>query len=736
MSTLFEEKFEMENLKICIYGLVSLVSLALCGSLVSAEDNSGKTFQAGVFSVDITPTEFPVIVNGYFTERTAEKAFDRLMSRALVLDDGETRIAIVVVDNLMIPRGLLDEAKQIASEATGIPVDRMLISATHTHSAPSAMACLGSRVDRKYESYLPSQIAKSIVLANKQLIPASIGWTVVDAGELGHCRRWIYRPDHIQLDPFGERTVRAHMHPGHLSEKHIGPAGPDDPDLSLIAVKSSDGRLLSVLGNFAMHFYGASPLSADVCGLFGMKFEELLDESEVHPNYVGMLSQGTSGDAAWMDYSQATENRIQNKERYTVALAKLAVKGYRSVDFKNWFSLAMAEEKLKFSRRIPDSNRLQKSKEIVDGLDGKLPTQLSEIYAQEQLDLHTEPQVEIKLQAIRIGELGITALPHEVYALTGLKLKSRSPLKTTFNIELANGAQGYIPPPEQHQLGGYTTWPAKTAGLETQAEPQIVETLLSLLEKVSGKDRNATIPPESPYASTVLKSKPIAYWSFEELDQFTAIDRQQNVHGTFEPGVARYLPGPDGMGVDAGLRGNRAVHFAGGRMKAEPKDLKDVYSIECWFWNGLPHNVRPVTGYFFSRGLEDDFSAAGDHLGIGGTYQEGMAAGKLIFFNGNQTNQLLVGNTELKLRTWYHLVLVRNRQHVTVYLNGNLKPEIEGEIDTTLPADAHVFVGGRNDRFANFEGKVDEVSIYSRELSHEEIFNHYQEATGDVRKEQ
>ncbi len=92
--------------------------------------------------------------------------------------------------------------------------------------------------------------------------------------------------------------------------------------------------------------------------------------------------------------------------------------------------------------------------------------------------------MELRLQAVRIGDLGITAIPDEVFGITGLKLKARSPLVHTMNIELANGAEGYIPPPEQHDLGGYTTWPARTAGLEVRAEPVIVETLLRLLEQV------------------------------------------------------------------------------------------------------------------------------------------------------------------------------------------------------------------------------------------------------------
>jgi hypothetical protein len=106
----------------------------------------------------------------------------------------------------------------------------------------------------------------------------------------------------------------------------------------------------------------------------------------------------------------------------------------------------------------------------------------------------------LKLQAVRIGELGITAIPNEVYALTGLKLKAQSPLRATFNVELANGADGYIPPPEQHALGGYTTWAARTAGLEVQAEPRIVETLLGLLETVAGAKRRPLTATHGAYA--------------------------------------------------------------------------------------------------------------------------------------------------------------------------------------------------------------------------------------------
>lgn len=109
-----------------MYQRLALI-LLLCltaNMLVAAE------FRAGAAVGDITPTQWPVDLVGSFSERPAEKAWDPLSARALVLDDGQTRLAIVIVDNCLIPRSLFDEAKQQASKATGIGTDRMLMAAT------------------------------------------------------------------------------------------------------------------------------------------------------------------------------------------------------------------------------------------------------------------------------------------------------------------------------------------------------------------------------------------------------------------------------------------------------------------------------------------------------------------------------------------------------------------------------------------------------------------------------
>ncbi len=697
---------------------------------------SQKVFRAGAHSVDISPEKFPVIVNAMFTERSANRVVDRLFAKAIVLDDGRTRAVLCVVDTTAMDRKLIDRAKELAAKATGIPTERMLVSATHTHSAPSAVGALGSRADARYVEWLPGRIAEAIAGAAKNLAPARVGWAVVDDWEHTFNRRWIRRPDKMLADPFGQRSVRAHMHPGYRNPDAIGPSGPVDPGLSLLAVQSPDGRAIALMANYSQHYFGSPLLSSDYCGRFAQHMARLLDANGSSPPFVGIMSQGTSGDLMWMDYGSPP--RKMDYDKYASEVAGRAMEAYRRIEWHDWAPLRMAERKLTLTRRVPDEKRLAWARQVTGSLAGRLPRALPEIFAWEAVYLHEQPEAQLKLQAIRIGDLGIAAFPSETFAITGLKLKRQSPLQPTFNIELANGAEGYIPPPEQHSLGGYTTWPARSAGLEVQAEPRIVEAVLSLLEEVAGRPRLALRDEHGPYAKAVLAAKPLAYWRLD--DMVSPIARDATGSGrdaTYENGVALYLPGV-GSGTGrlpnpqltpssfSGSQINRAAHFAGGRLRAKLPLPGEAYSVELWLWNGLPHDARAVTGYVFSRGTDGDKAAAGSHLGIGGTENRDLT-GRLFVANGNKRNDVLAGRTSLALRQWHHVAFVRDRRKVTVFLDG--KADITGEYDPAANAgEESIFIAGRCDSFANFEGKVDEVAIYARSLSPAEVAAHFKAA--------
>lgn len=695
--------------------IVLVVSLA---GLAWGDDRAAKgadqVFRAGAAAVDVSPPKLPVLVNGGFLEQRADSVRDPLYARALVLDDGSTRIAIVVVDSCMMPRDLIDRAKQIASRETGIAVDRMLVSATHTHSAPSAMGALGTRPDPEYVAFLPARISEAISRAAGKLAPAEVGWATVDDPEHTHCRRWIRRPDRHLTDPFGGRTVRANMHPGYQGPDVVGPSGPVDPALSVLAVRAVDGRPLAVLANYSMHYYGTPPVSSDYFGRFSTRLARLVGTGGgvVDAPCLVMMSQGTSGDQQWMDY--ARPKTPDDLDAYALAVANKADEAFRKVVYRSWASLAMAETRLTLRRRAPDAKRLAWARSVATVMGDRAPKDQAEVYAREAIHLHEAPDRELKLQAIRIGELGIAAIPDEVFALSGLKIKARSPLSPTFVMTLANGSEGYIPPPEQHALGGYTTWPARTAALEREAEPKIVAALLGLLETVSGRPRRTLREPNGPYAESVLASRPLAYWRLGEMEGTRADDATgQGRPADYEGGVALYLEGPPSPGF-SGKGVNRAPHLAGGRLSASLPDLGAAYSVELWFWNGLPNTARAVTGVLLSRGR------GGDHLAIGGARS---SAGRLVLGPG----QVGSGTTEIVPKTWHHAVFVRDGETVSVYLDG--QPEVTGRSAVLLdPAPSRLRIGGGDDPDSSFEGKLDEVAVYGRALTPAEVAAHYRNA--------
>jgi hypothetical protein len=689
-----------------------------------AEDG---VFRAGAAQVDITPERFPVIVNGMFQERTAFQAHDRLLSRALVLDDGTNRIAIAIVDSLMLPRDLLDEVKEAASRATNIPSSQMLIAATHTHSAPSAMGCLGSRSDPHYPGFLKPRIVESIVEACRRLQPAQIGWAVTRDEEHTHCRRWILRPDRIQRDPFGQLTVRAQMHPGYQSPDHIGPAGPADPELTLLAVQTQQGRPLAVLANYGMHYFGAEPLSSDFCGRFGAELARLLGAADPAGLFVGMMSQGTSGDCMWMDYSRPPQPLTL--DAYTTAVAQKAAEAYRSIRYRSRVPIRMAETLLKLKRRVPDAQRLAWAKEVVARLGDRLPNSLEEVYAREQLYLAENPEAELKLQALRIGQLGIAAIPNEVFAITGIKLKLQSPLDPTCVITLANGAEGYIPPPEHHVLGGYCTWPARTAGLEEQAEPKIVEAVLSLLEEVSSRPRRPFEDPSHAYSKAILQAQPRAYWRLGDLHGPRATDSAAAFHGVYEKGVVFYLPGPEGPGLSGGRYGNRCAHFVGGRVRAEIH-VPSSHTITFCFWNGLPHEARPVTGYLLSLYWPGETDDTAFQLGLMGT-GEPTRQGRLFVEFGLRSEDRVFGQTTLEVKRWYQAALVRHGGSVRVSINGRLELEAAPRHLPRQAGKAVLFLGGPIRGSATFEGRLDEVALFGRALGAEEIAAQVATGLGD-----
>lgn len=453
-----------------------------------------KQFRAGAHAQDITPLKFPISVNGGMSDRQAVGTNDRLHARCLVLDDGGTRLAFAVCDSCMIPREITDAAKRLASDKTGIPPQNILISATHSHTTPTVGGVFQSDPDEAYQKYLAEQIAKGIATAVSKSASARIGWGVGKDATQVFNRRWYLKPDILNPDPFGRTTDKVRMNPGY--KDLLKPAGPIDPEVSILSVQTLDGRPIALLANYSLHYVGNTPsqngktlLSADYFAAFAERIGQLLDAPA---GFVGIMSNGTSGDINNVDFAGGPRKGVEPYEQCRLvadSVARAAFAAHKNVKHHDWVELAAATKEIELGVRLPSDSDVAEAKEIL--AKAKSPENLAkreEIYARETVLLAKyPPKVKAILQALRIGELGIATNPCETFVEIGLDLKKKSPLQPTFVIELANGYNGYLPTPEQHTLGGYETWRARSSYLEVDAATRISRTMLELLNQVAGK---------------------------------------------------------------------------------------------------------------------------------------------------------------------------------------------------------------------------------------------------------
>lgn len=457
---------------------------------IAAPSQGADVFRAGAATANITPDLGCDIVGG-FDPYPARHIHDELHVRALVLDDGSTQLVFAICDNVGIPREVFDAAKARIHAATGLPPEHMLMAATHTHSGPSARGPSRLRYEtqlNEYQSFIVRRIADAVQCALNNLEPAEIACgRAVEPSQVFN-RRWFLTDPDQRRNPFGG-VDQVRMNPPRGAASLVRPAGPTDPEISFLSVRAIDGRPIALLANYSLHYVGGvgpGHISADYFAMFADRIGELLgaEHSDSRPAFVGILSNGTSGDCNNIDFQSKGESLKPYEKMRQVAdlVARRVFEAHQAAQFEAWVPLAAAQSELTLATRRPTPELLQWARDIqAKPEDAPKWLGTERHYAARVLGLEDAPEtVTIILQAFRVGDVGVTAIPFETFAETGLAIKAESPLQPTFNIELANGSYGYLPTPPQHELGGYETW-LGTNFVETEASEKIRNALLQLL---------------------------------------------------------------------------------------------------------------------------------------------------------------------------------------------------------------------------------------------------------------
>jgi hypothetical protein len=383
----------------------------------------------------------------------------------------------------------LNEAKAIAAQQTGMAPDNMLICSTHTHSGPSVNT--RTETAAAYYKVFVEGIANSIIRAHAALRPAAIGAASHPLPDEVFNRRWYLKPGQMPLNPFG-KFDRVKMNPGTNPTVIDRPAGPTDPDITILSIQDTKRKPLALFANYALHYVGGAPkgqMSADYFGEFARVMPFRIGGEE---NFVAMMSNGASGDINNIPFGTTRPPR-EPFEQIRLVAAKAADTAWLAHQkigkHLTQTRLGMVQREVSLKYRRPSPQDVAEAKAVLAIKDKTAIEQLPRLaqnYARSVVSAAERPedQLTVQIQAIRIGDFAVCGIPFETFVEIGLDLKKRSPLKQTMVIGLANGRHGYLPTLEQHPLGGYETWIGTN---QVQEDTSVILTnhLLEMLQELA-----------------------------------------------------------------------------------------------------------------------------------------------------------------------------------------------------------------------------------------------------------
>jgi len=452
----------------------------------SAAPSASPELRAGAAQACITPA-LGTLINGDLTPFVSRHIHDDLRVRALVLDDGSTRLAFAVVDTCLLERAIFDQAKKLVQQQTSLAPEQVMMSCTHTHSAGSGCGVHLTDADGPYRAWLPGRIADAVRCAVNNLAPAQVAWGSGSVPQHVFCRRLFIKDGMTYTNQMGRTNERAKMNWDSPHPADGGPTGPTDPEVFVLSLKHADGRPLALLANYSLHYVGdvaPGDISADYFGVFDDRIQQLLGADRQDPPFIGILCNGTSGDINNFDPKISHKTVIPYTRINKVAddVAQEVLRAVRRMKHRRAVTLRSRQGECVVATRRPSAGEVEQARVLVAGRPVSQLTTWQENDAREQIILSDYPaEVSLPLQVFRIGELAIAAWPGEVFAVSGLNLKAQTPVKPLFNVGLANGWFGYITPPEQFPYGAYETWRMRTSFLETNAIPKLTASFVELL---------------------------------------------------------------------------------------------------------------------------------------------------------------------------------------------------------------------------------------------------------------
>jgi hypothetical protein len=433
--------------------------------------------RVGAAAVPITP-EPGTPMAGYYSTRLAEGVEDDLFAKAIVVEQDGAKVATVVCDLISMPRAVAEDARRLIEKSTGISGERVMVSATHTHTGPTLPT--GSARDpseegaadaaKRYVDTLPARIARSVSAANAALRPAKVSVGVGREEHLSFNRRYFMKDGTVGWNP-GKKNPRV-----------VKPAGPIDPEVPVVYFETPDGRPIATYVNFAMHLdtVGGLKVSADYPFTLAAILAKLKG-----PDMVTLFSIGTAGDINHIDVSGADPQKGNGEAaRIGTVLAGEVIKTYARLTPITTAAPRVRREVLALPLAPIRPEDVEPAMNTAVRFGKNEPTFLERVNAYKVIDVHARQgrPLEAEVQVMALGpDLAFVALPGEIFVELGLHVKQNSPFRHTVIAELANGSVGYVPTRRAFAEGNYEPVSARCA---PGSGEQIAETAVKLLKEL------------------------------------------------------------------------------------------------------------------------------------------------------------------------------------------------------------------------------------------------------------
>lgn len=386
--------------------------------------------KAGFYEANITPPLGDYIW-GYYVPHFGEDVDDELFAKALVVEDKGEIAAFVCIDSCILPVEMHDAVTKRIYEYTGIPADRVCLSANHTHKGASISDApeIGCYADKIYKDVCFRKTADAVILAYKRMKEVTVTFDTVQVPGFAHNRTSV----------MADGTYRTWIAD---ETKEVSKLSGEDNTFTFMTFKS-EGKPIGSLSSFPLHqdstghegFYSGDYASAISTNL----------KEKYGSNFVSLFLIGTCGDINHVDHK--VENRPDDYTRYHRLVGKkLAESAVPFIENSTNYvgeGVSVIKELVTFKKRVPDMDTILSELSTIDlvsEVEGMCRRNYTNYLATNKTD-----KVDLYLQCITIGDVCIHILPGEIFVDIGLEIKEKSPYERCVVVENSNSYCGYIP---------------------------------------------------------------------------------------------------------------------------------------------------------------------------------------------------------------------------------------------------------------------------------------------------